>query len=287
MSSDRLDALLRHFQVDAKFFHAGPLCGLTEERGVEGQGHLHVIQRGRVEVEHEEQATLLIHEPTLLFYPRPLDHSFRTHGQEGADLVCATVAFRAGPLNPVVRALPRVVVLPLRELPSMQATFDLLFEEASAERAGRQTALNCLFELLLIQLLRKIVDQGLMSSGMLAGLAHPQIGKALVAVHETPSRPWTIETLAAVAGMSRSRLASTFKATVGATVGDYLCDWRIALAQQLLRRDFPLKQVASEVGYGSPVALARVFKSRVGSSPRVWLRAEDATARLWSTRSGE
>lgn len=132
----------------------------------------------------------------------------------------------------------------------------------------------------MVQLLRKIIDERMMSTGMLAGLAHPQLGKAMVALHAAPASAWTLQGLAAVADMSRSRFASAFKTIMGSTTGDYLCGWRVALAQELLRRDTPLKRVATEVGYGSPVALTRVFKARVGMSPRVWLQSERAASRV-------
>ncbi len=275
---DRFDSLFNHFSISASVFHAGPLCGLTDERAIEGTGHLHLIQRGLVEVQHDHHATLHIVEPSLLFYPRPLAHRFRTDRHSGADFVCATVAFNAGRLNPVMRALPSVLAMPLAAMPEMRATLDVLFYEALAQRYGWQSTINRLFEVLLIQLLRKIVDEGMMSTGMLAGLAHPQVGKAMTALHEAPAQPWTLENLAAVAGVSRSHFANAFKATMGSTVGDYLCEWRMALAQELLRCDKPLKLIAAEVGYGSPVALARAFKARLGMSPRAWRQSQQPAA---------
>ena len=71
--------------------------------------------------------------------------------------------------------------------------------------------------------------------------------------------------------MSRARFALNFRARVGATPLDYLTDWRISVAQTLLRRGKPLKAVAPAVGYTSPVALTRVFTRRLGLSPAAWL----------------
>lgn len=274
MSSDRLDILLRRFKVSARLFYSGPLCGLTEAHVVEGMGNLHVLRRGLVEVRHDQHPSLHIAEPTLLLYPQPLMHRFVTDRESGADLVCAMVTFDGGRLNPIVQALPPVLAVPLADMPEMWNTIELLSAEAFGEGHGRQTTVDCLFEVLLIQLLRKIIDEGMISTGVLAGLAHPQLGTAIVALHEAPAHPWTLDRLAAVAGMSRSRFARAFKATLGSTVGDYVCGCRLALAQELLRRDKPLKQVAAEVGYGSPIALARVFKARLGKPPRAWLQSE-------------
>ncbi len=285
MFSDRLDILLRRFSVSARLFYSGPLCGLTEAHVVEGMGNLHVLQRGLVEVRHDRRPSLHIVEPTLLLYPRPLMHRFVTDRESGADFVCAMVTFDAGRLNPIVQALPPMLAVPLAKMPEMLSTIELLSAEAFGQRHGRRTRVDRLFEVLLIQLLRKIIDEGMISTGVLAGLAHPQLGKAIVALHEAPAHHWTLDRLAAVAGMSRSRFATAFKATLGSTVGDHICGCRLALAQELLRRDKPLKHVAAEVGYGSPIALTRMFKARLGKSPRAWLQSEHLSGHMWPDSS--
>ena len=59
--------------------------------------------------------------------------------------------------------------------------------------------------------------------------------------------------------------------TVGVTPFDYLTDWRIGVAQDLMKRGHPLKIVAPSVGYASSMALTRVFSQRVGLTPTVWV----------------
>lgn len=280
MPPDPVDNLLRIWSVRARFFHSGPLCGDTSAELSGARGHLHVVQRGWADVRHEHLPPLYIAEPTLLFYPRSLPHRFVTDESVGAEFFCATVAFRSGAASQMAQTLPPMLAVPLRDVPEMRSTLDLLFAEASGKAFGKQAVVDRLFEVLVTMLLRRIVTEGLMSSGMLAGLAHPQIGKALNAVHHGPGEPWTIESLARIAGMSRCRFAPAFKNTVGATVGDYLANWRLGVAKALLRQATPVKQVASKVGYGSPVALARVFRARTGLSPRAWLKSEQLGAPL-------
>jgi len=55
-----------------------------------------------------------------------------------------------------------------------------------------------------------------MQHGLLAGLAHPQVSKVLLAIHEMPERQWG---LAEMALMSRSKFAGFFKRTVGQSNG--------------------------------------------------------------------
>ena len=269
---DRLDALLRRFSLRTSLFHAGPLCGINDIGATAGVGHLHVIRAGEVEVLHGNLPPMTITEPTLLFYPRAVAHRFVSDAQAGADMVCASTHFGGGDDNPLVRALPAVLALPLREHEAISATLDLLVDEAFGGRCGGRIAVDRLFEVLLIQLLRELMQQGRVQDGMLAGLAHPQLRHALIAMHEAPQEAHGLESLAARAHMSRTRFAQAFRELVGQTPLDYLAAWRMAVAQDLLQRDHSLAQIAEQVGYGSAIAFNRAFKSRMGVAPGAWRR---------------
>jgi AraC-like DNA-binding protein len=95
-------------------------------------------------------------------------------------------------------------------------------------------------------------------------------------MHAEPSRNWSLEELAATAGMSRARFAVRFRDTVGMTPGSYLGEWRLGVAQSLLRKGKPVQLVADIVGYGSASALSRAFRAQVGLSPTEWLSQHDA-----------
>jgi AraC-like DNA-binding protein len=282
-SIDRLSALLERFRVRTHLFHIGPLCGVTHFALRPGQGFVHVLRRGELVLSHAAQDSraqglpkrVAVDEPSLLFYPRPLAHTFRNPPVEGADFNCATVEFEGGARHPLAQALPPLLVLPLARLPELQHTLALLFAETEQVRCGQRLLANRLFEVLLLQLLRWLLDHpeevGL-QPGLLNGLAHPQLARALVALHERPGEAWTLAGMAQAAGMSRSAFAAAFKATLGQSPAEHLADWRLALAQQALRSGRPLKQVADALGYGSASALSRAFARRLGQSPRAWLQ---------------
>lgn len=274
---DRLAALLERFPVSAQLFNAGTLCGinLLDADGVHGQ--LHLVRRGPLEVSHGG-APVRIDEPSLLLYPRPLSHRFSSDPEQGADMACANLRFEGGTGNPVAAALPSFVCLPLSALDGCQPVLDLLFEEAFERRCGRQAMIDRLFEVVMIQLLRHLMERGEVAGGLLSGLSHPRLRHALVAMHEAPTREWTLEDLAATCGMSRSVFAASFREAVGRTPGQYLLGWRVGLAQQALRRGRPLKVVADEVGYSSEAALSRAFKAHCGLSPRAWKQQHAAEA---------
>lgn len=276
-SADRLDSLLMRFSVSVRMFHAGPLCGITEYPAAPGIGQLHLVRSGKVEAHHGSRRRDAIDAPSVIFYPRPLRHRFITDKKEGADLACAHVMFNAAAINPIAQALPPVVVMPLAEIQEADAVLDVLFREAFTQQCGRRHVVNRLFEIVLILLVRTLMNRGDVAHGMLAGMSHPRLAKALIAMHESPGTMWTLDELARCAGMSRSHFAATFHEVVRTPPGDYLTHYRISVAQDLLRKGEALKNIAGAVGYGSTAALSRAFSSIVGQSPRDWRAATDAS----------
>lgn len=272
---DRLAALLEHFPVSAHVFQAGTLCGVSTLESDGEQGQLHLVRRGPVEVFHGGES-MRVEQPSLLFYPRPMTHRFVTDPERGADMVCANLRFAGGADHPISAALPTFVCLPLEAVPGSAEVLALLFDEAFDQRCGRIALINRLFEVVMIQILRTLMESGQIKGGLLSGLGHARLRHALVAMHEAPAKDWTLDELAQMAGMSRSVFAVRFREVLGITPGHYLQDWRVGLAQQGLRRGRPLKVVATDVGYGSEAALSRAFKAHSGVSPREWKRQIEA-----------
>lgn len=277
--ADRLEALLNHFAVRARMFHSGALCGINDLPATGDVGQLHLVRSGPITVSHAGDPPVHITDPSLLLYPRPLAHRFVSDAKRGADMACANLQFDGGVANPIASALPRFVCLPLARIEGAESVLSLLFEEAFNQRCGRHALVDRLFEVVLIQVLRHLMEAGTIRSGMLAGMAHPKLRNALIAMHEQPAKEWSLEALAETAGMSRSVFADSFRDVVGSTSGAYLQSWRVSLAQQALRQGRPLKMIAIDVGYGSEAALSRAFKAQSGLAPREWKQAQErATA---------
>jgi len=274
--ADRLSALLQRFELRARVFHGGPLLGPSAIDARQGTGHLHLLRQGSLTVVDGRGGSTVVGEPSVLFLPRPCAHRLEARDAAGVALVCAAVDFGTGDSNPLLRALPESLVVPLARLPGLDLTQQLLFEEAFRQRCGHDAVVNRLTEVLLIQVLRYAIEQRLVDGGLMAGLADPRLHKALAAVHAQPSRPWTLWAMAAEAGMSRARFAAHFARCIGMPPGEYLTGWRLGLARTLLRRGVSVKQVAAEVGYASASALGRAFSQRVGTSPGAWLAQNGA-----------
>lgn len=277
---DRLSTLLERFHVRAALFHTGPLCGRTRFEAQPDRAFLHVLRRGSLQIRHPARGgaprRVEVDEPTLLLYPRAVQHEFVNPPREGSDFTCATLHFDGGDRNPIVSALPALVRVPLDAVPGLQPALDLLFAETDRVRCGSRLLADRLFEVVLIQLLRWVVDHPQaagVSSGLLMGLSDTRLARALVALHASPQGDWSLARMAAVAGMSRSAFAESFKAITGTTPAAYLTDWRLTVASSLLRAGRPQKLVAAELGFATASSLSRAFKQRFAASPRQWLAA--------------
>jgi AraC-like DNA-binding protein len=99
------------------------------------------------------------------------------------------------------------------------------------------------------------------------------MGAALSAIHDRVNTPWTVESLAVAAGMSRSAFAARFKELLGQTPMEYVTEWRMQKAMQLLQqRDKKLIDVARLVGFQSDAAFSKAFKRVVGANTGEYIK---------------
>jgi AraC-like DNA-binding protein len=216
--------------------------------------------------------------PTLV----PFDHSRRTrYGAKSGPLTMRLLGgyFRFDRANAqlLVRLLPSVVHIRRDEegAARVRRVVELIGEEADTDRPGRDLILEHLVQALLIEALRfrpaSVARQG---QGLLAGLSDPALARALREIHVNVARGWSVAELARTAFMSRAVFAERFARKVGMPPMQYLLEWRMAIAKDMLRRDGPpLAEVAERVGYQSASAFSTAFTRLTGCSPSVWASA--------------
>jgi AraC-like DNA-binding protein len=144
-----------------------------------------------------------------------------------------------------------------------------------------------LAEVLFIEVLRLYMNErGEGRTGWLAGVRDRIVGAALHALHKSPSRAWTLEELARAAGTSRSVLAERFQHLVGSSPIQYLTQWRMLLASNLLcRSNASLASIAHEVGYQTDTAFSRAFRREFGTPPAAWRRSRASRAQAAAVSS--
>ncbi|WRH64496.1 MAG: AraC family transcriptional regulator [Fuscovulum sp.] len=142
--------------------------------------------------------------------------------------------------------------------------------ELRQRRPGCASSIEHLSHVLLIELMRLHLEEGQENQiGWSAALADPFIRRALTAMHQDLSNPWTVATLAKQAGLSRTAFAVRFARRVGQTPMNYMTMWRMLWAAKRLDRDgTTVAAAAAEVGYASESAFTAAFKRTLGKTPR-------------------
>ncbi|MDN7496437.1 helix-turn-helix domain-containing protein [Burkholderia gladioli] len=94
------------------------------------------------------------------------------------------------------------------------------------------------------------------------------IDEVLRTIDASFSQPLSLDTLAAVAGLSVSRFTARFRNEVGLSPHRYLCLVRVRRAQDLLCDGLAPSLVATEVGFFDQSHLCRHFRRVLGVTPR-------------------
>lgn len=194
------------------------------------------------------------------------------HGDRQPDVrnLVGYCAFGSSDAALLVSLLPQLIHI--RGERRLTALVQLVNEESRTHRPARDVILARLLEVLLIEALRSTTGTG-GSPGLLRGLGDERVAIALRRIHERPTWPWTVAQLAKEAALSRSAFFDRFRRTVGTTPMDYVLDWRMALAKDLLRRrEGGIVDIAERVGYGSASAFSVAFARHVGVSPTAYAR---------------
>jgi len=191
-------------------------------------------------------------------------------------IVCGSLSFDRASLRPITQLLPSFILIKADQAHTLALhnTMQALAAEMAEQAPGSEVVATRLGEVLFIQALRAhIASVPERNKGWLRAIFDSQMGTALSAIHDSVKTPWTVESLAAAAGMSRSAFAARFKALLGQTPLEYVTEWRMQKAMQLLeQRDKKLIDVARLVGYESDAAFSKAFKRVVGANPGEYLK---------------
>ena len=202
------------------------------------------------------------------------------YGGGGVPTTIISGWFRFGQtsVKPLKRLLPELILVKADQAQSLalHSTLQLLASEMAEPAPGSEVMVNRLADILFIQCVRAHIasSSGTCKSGWLRAIFDPKIGAALKAMHEKVEHPWTVEALAAAAGMSRSAFALRFKELLKETPLEYLTNWRMYKATGMLEEDDKkLFEVAKSVGYDSDAAFSKAFKRVLGVAPREYRRS--------------
>ena len=201
------------------------------------------------------------------------------YGRGGAPttIVCGSLSFDRASLKPITQLLPSFILIKADQAHALplRNTMQALASEMAEPAPGCEVVATRLAEVLFIQALRAHIASGVewRNKGWLRAFFDTKMGTSLSAIHDSLNMPWTVESLAEAAGMSRSAFAARFKELLGQTPLEYVTEWRMQKAMPLLQqRDKKLIDVARSVGYESDAAFSKAFKRVVGASPGEYLK---------------
>jgi len=212
-------------------------------------------------------------------------------GGPATTVVCGVVRFDHPAAHHLTRLLPRLITVDAWSSPELewiQSTLRYMAIEAREPRAGGETVITRLADILVIQVIRSwIARDPSAQRGWLGALRDKQIGRAMALVHRDPGGDWTLASLATSVGMSRSAFAARFTQLVGEPAMRYVARWKMQAAHMWLQEDdAALSELASRLGYESEAAFSRAFKRLIGVSPgAVRRRARPAPRATVATRA--
>jgi AraC-like DNA-binding protein len=306
-TDDPVSSMLLDLRLSGTFFcvseFSEPWAVSIEERDfasfhfvVRGVSWLQLIQDG------ERTPPVELHPGDLVLLPRSPQQVFSSHQQRNGTpvqalrtwrftdcassvragtttgqwlLVCGGVRFEGFAASALARCLPELLVLRATSVGSVVGNaLDAMTHESLAAKPGGATLMTRLADVVVIYAIRDWIEKADLSAGWLAALRDRHIGPVVARIHQRPADAWTVETMARVAHLSRSRFSQRFAEVTGDTPMHYLTRVRMHHASEQLRHEqLTVAELAERCGYSSEPAFARAFKRHTGLAPGSLRRA--------------
>ncbi|PCR94362.1 AraC family transcriptional regulator [Pseudomonas allokribbensis] len=298
-SSPLVDWLLESLELDASLFHVGRYCGgwHASTHGL-ARASFHLIVQGHcwLHIEGETQA-LRLNAGDAVFLLRDLNYrlssaedsgiaqtlprmtmtALDSQAEDGVGLVCGFFHFKSGLSSLIIEGLPHWIVLRAGDPSSSaaRALFELILEECERQPTPSSALLERLSHLLFLYVLRQQMADNPSLGGLVALARNPQFAPLLDRLIEQPQLPWSLESMAACIGLSRSAFFKRFNELAGQSPGQVLLALRIRHACQLLKNNHTVEQVCAAVGYQSIAAFTRAFAKSVGVQPGAYRKQHE------------
>ncbi|MDQ0393129.1 AraC family transcriptional regulator [Labrys monachus] len=299
-SNDLLSDVLRFVQLSGERVFTAELGPGFDVLFQPGAACIHVIQQGSIDIEAEGGSPLRLSAGDIAVLPHAVQYTLSDGPRRGpnerttlevgpagvqaavlrhgsgspvARTISATFQFEnKGGVSPLLKLLPDIIHIARDADQSAVLIRDVaqfLVLETTEQEPGAALMISRVIDILIIRSLRTWARSLGTRQGWIGALADARVSRAVAALHRDPTRSWTVEDLASVAGMSRSRFAELFLEAVGEPPLRYLHRWRLAMASDLLRRStLPVGEIAHSIGYESEAAFSRAFKTMFGTTPR-------------------
>lgn len=186
-------------------------------------------------------------------------------------LFCGAMRFNLDALHPLLAMMPELMHAGdlVKRDPAVPALLEAMEREVALDRIGACGILARLADVLAASIIRAWVECGCSdSTGWIAAVQCPKVGKVIAAIHAEPERDWDVPALARLMGASRSRFAETFTRIVGESPARYVAKVKMFQARRWIQQEGVRVTVAAErLGYESEASFSRAFKRIMGMPP--------------------
>lgn len=298
-SNSRYSQILREIRIKESFYVKASALGPWGFDNPSLNGALfHFVLEGSAEIEETNGNYISLQKGDLVLLPMGQQHILRSgpdaeidtfdtvdiiptgenasvmnFGGEGSPstIICGGVSFEPS-WHPLFESLPPLIIQSAstdKHSLHLQSLFELIHQELEANLPGSETIINRLNEVIVIATLRNWMIEGIENtSSWIYALRDQFLGRSLVQIHTSPQTPWSVESLARTAKMSRSLFAERFHTLVGMPPMHYVMKIRMHLAADKLRQNLEsVESIATQVGYDSSVSFSRAFKRFWGEPP--------------------
>lgn len=161
--------------------------------------------------------------------------------------------------------LPRRILI--QRAKNLSFLLSAIIEEVNLDKPGKDFVVDRLIEIIFLEALRGGKPEKF-NPNLIDALNDDKIGAVLKAVHADIQCNWTIEKLAEICSLSRSSFLRKFAQKLGKPPYEYIKDWKMTIAKNLLRdTSTPIYDISEQVGYQSASAFSTAFLKHTGVAP--------------------
>lgn len=291
-AQQNLNDFLRRIHLGSEMYYIGQLCD-TWKLSTPGSGatSFHLVSHGDVWLHMDSLPQPMQLLPgDIAFFPQDAAHAIcdrpyfspeekdswgrqvaYNRNAPGAGLICGHLRLPAHLYRLLLASFPDFLLVRPDNTPvgqRMRDLIELMMLEAEGNELGVTAILDRLSDMLFLYIIRHTLHLNPRLSPLLIATTDEHLRLATQAFIETHAEPWTVDSLAKKACLSRTAFAERFSSLVGMPPMEFVATWRVQLASGWLADgNANMLDVALRCGYESEAAFRKAFKRITGTSP--------------------
>lgn len=275
--------LIDRLRLQVELYHNAKICGQWQVHEHDlGNTCFHMATEGGCYLEVPGHLQTELNTGDVVIFPRELPHIMcpvasdqsrlvgpqqhlpykEASTREGVGMLCGTVHFQHQSSSELLDALPPVFIVRASGEKCRwwcDSLLSMILAESYQPTIASQVLLNRLSELLFLFALRQFICDSPQQVGLLALYQDKTLMPVVAAIQKQPDLHWTLESMANIALMSRSKFAQIFRQVSGWTAMQFVTWWRMQLAWDQLQQGDSVSTVSEAVGYQSETAFSNAF----------------------------